>query len=71
MTITLVEYILDAHAGDIAGPISLDVQAALLPSGKSWRCDTGRHRWHRSEEMARRCVFSMIAIRKVGVTWLD
>jgi hypothetical protein len=65
MAITLVEYILDAHAGDIAGPISLDVQAALLPSGKSWRCDTGRHRWHRSEEMARRCAFAAFPMMQV------
>jgi hypothetical protein len=34
-----------------------DVIADTMPSGKSWRCASGEHRWHRSETKARWCQF--------------
>lgn len=42
------------------------VSLIRLPSGRVWRCDTGDHRLHRTEERARRCAWDALPMTMVS-----
>lgn len=45
--------------------IAPDAPIVKTKSGRAWRCDIARHRWHRSEVRAKQCAFSALPMVKV------
>lgn len=47
-------------------PLYGGVTVEAYPSGKAWRCATGKHRWHRSEDRAKACKFSSMPMKSIS-----